>query len=353
MQVIHSRRHFLASASLAMAAGALGVRGSLAAEGPPETATIRLGRFVGICAAPVYTAEALLRAEGFTDVRYVPKPPLDVVARGEADFDIEAAPWVVAQLAAGEPTTALAGIHPGCFELFAYEPIRTISDLRGKRFGIPAFGSSPHLLLAVMAAHVGLDPKKDIDWIVSPTGYSLEMFANREVDAFLGFPPDPQELRARGLGRAILNMATDQPWSQYFCCTVFGNRTFVEAHPIATKRFLRAVLKTADLCTSEPQRVAQRLVDAGFTKRYEYALQSLTELPYASWREFDPEDTVRFFALRLHEGRHYQVDPADDHRRRHRLALPERAQARAEGVSGIAGRILPPGYWVTYGAAVT
>jgi NitT/TauT family transport system substrate-binding protein len=101
MQVIHSRRHFLASASLAMAAGALGVRGSLAAEGPPETATIRLGRFVGICAAPVYTAEALLRAEGFTDVRYVPKPPLDVVARGEADFDIEAAPWVVAQLAAG------------------------------------------------------------------------------------------------------------------------------------------------------------------------------------------------------------------------------------------------------------
>jgi NitT/TauT family transport system substrate-binding protein len=302
MQIVHSRRDFLASASLVAAASVFGTRRSLADEPPPETTTIRLGRFfVGICSAPLYTAEALLRAEGFTDVRYVPKPPLDVVARGEADFDFEAAPWVVAQLAAGEPTTVLAGIHPGCFELFAYEPIRTISDLRGKRFGIPAFGSSPHLLLAVMAAHVGLDPKKDIDWIVSPTGYSLEMFANREVDAFLGFPPEPQELRARGLGRAILNTATDQPWSQYFCCTVFGNREFVRAHPIATKRFLRAVLKTANLCITEPQLVARRLVDAGLTKRYDYALQSLTELPYASWREFDPEDTVRFFALRLHE----------------------------------------------------
>ena len=29
--------------------------------------------------------------------------------------------------------------------------------------------------------------------------------------------------------------------------------------------------------------------------------QSLTELPYAAWREFDPEDTVRFYALRLEE----------------------------------------------------
>jgi NitT/TauT family transport system substrate-binding protein len=47
--------------------------------------------------------------------------------------------------------------------------------------------------------------------------------------------------------------------------------------------------------------VARQLVDAGLIKRYDYALEALTELPYASWRESDPEDTVRFFALRLHE----------------------------------------------------
>jgi len=301
MQMTQSRRDFLASVSAAGAAGVLGNREPLADEGPPETTTIRLGRFPGICGAPVYTAEALLRAKGFTDVRYVPKPPLDAVARGETDFDFDAAPWVVAQLAAGEPITALAGIHPGCFELFAHEPIQTISDLKGKKFGIPTLGSSPHLLLAVMAAHVGLDPRKDINWVASPTGYSIELFAAGEVDAFLGFPPEPQELRSRKIGRAILNTTTDKPWSQYFCCTVFGNREFVRANPVATKRFLRAILKTADLCITEPKRAAQRLVDAGFTKRYDYALQSLTELPYASWREFDPEDTMRFYALRLHE----------------------------------------------------
>jgi NitT/TauT family transport system substrate-binding protein len=99
----------------------------------------------------------------------------------------------------------------------------------------------------------------------------------------------------------ILNTTTDGPWSQYFCCILFGSRDFVRAHPIATKRALRAILKTADLCAAEPQTAARRLIDGGYTERYDYALQALTELPYANWREFDPEDSMRFYALWLHE----------------------------------------------------
>ena len=52
---------------------------------------------------------------------------------------------------------------------------------------------------------------------------------------------------------------------------------------------------------SQPASAAQQLVDAGLVERYDYALETLTEVPYASWREFDPEDTIRFYALRLHE----------------------------------------------------
>ena len=127
---------------------------------------------------------------------------------------------VVFRLDAGVPVTALAGVHSGCFELFAHEPIRTISDLKGKKVGIEVLGSGRHRSSAVMAAYVGLDPHKDIDWVddrptvrppwsCSPSG---------KVDAFLGFPPEPQELRARKIGRVILNTTTDKPWSQYFCC---------------------------------------------------------------------------------------------------------------------------------------
>jgi NitT/TauT family transport system substrate-binding protein len=302
MQIIQSRRHFLTTLSAAGAAGILGSRRSLAEEAPPETTTVRVGDYPNICGAPVDIAEDLLRAEGFTDVRYVPDLPVDAVAQGEIDFDLETAAWVAYQVDAGEPITALAGVHPGCYELFAHEPIQAISDLKGKRVGIAQqLGQSGHLLLTVIAAQVGLDPHKDINWIASATVSPMELFAEGQVDAFLAWPPEGQELRARKIGRIILSLGTDQPWSQYLCCIAFGNSEFVRAHPVATKRFMRAILKAADLCAAEPERAAQQLVDLGFTERYDYALQMLTEIPYASWREFDPEDSLRFYALRLHE----------------------------------------------------
>ena len=71
MHIMQSRRDFLATLSAAGAAGVLGARASLADEGPPETTTIRIGKLGGICLAPQYVADELLRAEGFTDVRYV------------------------------------------------------------------------------------------------------------------------------------------------------------------------------------------------------------------------------------------------------------------------------------------
>jgi NitT/TauT family transport system substrate-binding protein len=86
-----------------------------------------------------------------------------------------------------------------------------------------------------------------------------------------------------------------------------GNMDYLRDHPIATKRVLRAFLKAAEFCAAEPTTAAQRLVEAGYTPRYDYALQALTEvqtlaeLPYGRWREFDPEDTIRFYALRFHE----------------------------------------------------
>jgi NitT/TauT family transport system substrate-binding protein len=95
--------------------------------------------------------------------------------------------------------------------------------------------------------------------------------------------------------------ATDQPWSQYFCSLTSGNREFVQRHPVATKRYLRAVLKAVDVCAADPARAARRLVDGGFTERYDYAVESLSEVRYDVWREFDPEDTLRFYALRLRE----------------------------------------------------
>jgi NitT/TauT family transport system substrate-binding protein len=64
---------------------------------------------------------------------------------------------------------------------------------------------------------------------------------------------------------------------------------------------LRAFLKATDICALEPERIAKSLVEKGFTPREDYALATLRELPYARWREYNPEDSIRFYSLRLHE----------------------------------------------------
>jgi NitT/TauT family transport system substrate-binding protein len=302
MKMIQTRRRFLTTASLG--AAAFGLPRALAAEGPIETTSVRLPKVPSICVAPQDIAEELLRAEGFTDIRYVPTSdtPLESVARGDTDFSGVFAPVLIAGLEQGAAISVLGPMHVGCFEVFGNEQIRSIADLKGRSVGVEAFGSPTHLFLSVIVGNVGIDPGKEINWVTSgPKISPKQLFVDGKIDAFLGFPPEPQELRARGIGRIILDSALDRPWSQYFCCMLFGNKTFVGHYPVATKHVLRAILKADDICANDPAAVAQRLVDGGFAPRYDYALQSLQKLPYDKWREWDAEDTMRFYALRMHE----------------------------------------------------
>jgi NitT/TauT family transport system substrate-binding protein len=306
MPVTQTRRQFLTRISLTGTAGLLRVPSALAAGTGLETTTVRIANLQGICVAPQYVAEELLRAEGFTDVRYVRLAPghntPEGIAGGEVDFGTNFASVLVAGLDRGIELTVLGGVHVGCFELFVNDVTRSLAELKGKRVGITFLGSPGHLFLSAMAAHVGIDPGKDLHWVTSDQpGGAIELFTRGKVDAFLGFPPDTQELRAQHIGRVIVNSALDRPWSQYYCCMLAGNQSFVRNYPVATKAVVRAMLKAADLCVSDPAGAAQRLVDGGFTSRYDYALQTLTEVPYDKWREYDPEDTIRFYALRLHE----------------------------------------------------
>jgi NitT/TauT family transport system substrate-binding protein len=166
---------------------------------------------------------------------------------------------------------------------------------------VAALYGAEYVFLASIAAHVGLDPRRDIAWVVNTPNKSIELFREGKIDVILGFPPIPQQLRAERTGRVLVNSATDRPWSQYFCCLVTAGREFVRRNPVATKAAVRAILKATDVCAQEPERAARRLVASGHTQNYDRALQVMKELHYGRWRDFDPEDTLRFYALRLHE----------------------------------------------------
>ena len=313
-----NRRDLLLAGACAASTGLFwSVAARLRAEGlepPPETTTVRLAKNPVICIAPQYVVSDLLSAEGFTNVVYVQSDAgvaqSKALGNGDLDFTLHFSGPLLLQIDRGVSITFLAGIHVGCFELFVKEGIRSVADLKGRTVGIQALETSQHIFLSAMATLVGLNPVKDIEWVTSASVKPIELFAEGKIDAFLGFPPEPQRLRAQNIGRVIVNSAQDRPWSQYYCCMLAGNREFVRKNPIATKRVVRAMLRATDLCVSEPALVAQRMVDRGFTPRQDYAVQTLADVPYNRWRDYDPEDTIRFYALRLREAGMLKSSPA-------------------------------------------
>jgi NitT/TauT family transport system substrate-binding protein len=314
MPIVQSRRHLLTNIALAgatgftglSAAGLYGGRESVAAEPPPEVTTIRFETDPVICITP-QMVEALLHQEGFTDIRYVDPTESDnvpgvipnMIAHGKVDFGRSFAPDMVIGMDAGAPISVLAGLHSGCFEILGRDDIHRVADLKGRNVGATLEGDKQ--LLTIMTRLIGLDPEKDIRWIGSPTQSSPELFLEGKIDAFLAGPPLLQEVRERHIGHTIASSVTDHPWSDYFCCLLAASTEFTRKYPVATKRVLRAFLKAMDLCASNPGAAAQVFVHQGLTMRYDYAEQLLSEIRYDIWRDYDPEDSVRFYALRLHE----------------------------------------------------
>jgi len=224
-----------------------------------------------------------------------------MMSEGVNDIGMTFAAPLVIGLDRGAEISLLGGVHAGCFELFGSARVSSIKDLKGKTVSVLAKESAQHVFLASIATSVGLDPKRDIDWVYQPAVEGKRLLAEGKIDAYLGFPPDPQELRGMKVGRMLLNSAIDRPWSQYFCCLVAGNRDWVRKHPVAAKRALRAILKGSEVCASDPNLGVKAYVAQGYTPNPDYARQALRELPYGHWRDYHPEETVRFYALRLRE----------------------------------------------------
>jgi NitT/TauT family transport system substrate-binding protein len=324
-----SRRRFLGGVTLVGTAGLLGVHPRpTAAEPPPETPQVRLIQSPDICLAPLYMAEELLRGEGFTDVQYVQgtggQDDIRLAATGATDFIGGFVGRHLAGLDAGDPIVILSGLHIGCFELFGNPQVRSIRDLKGKQVAVTRLTSGRHIFLSVMAGYVGLDPRKDLTWVTDPAATSMQRFADGTIDAFMAFPPEPQELRAKQIGHVVVNTTLDRPWSQYFCCMVVANRDYVQKYPMATKRALRAILKANSICALEPERSARTLVDKWYpTTHYDYALQTIQELPYGQWRAYDPEEHGALLRATHARGGDDQVESATDDRPGHGLAVPQ------------------------------
>lgn len=314
-----SRREFLGGVALTGAAAALGwwPATGTASTGPPlETTTLRLRYWDPACWAPFYLAEPILREEGFTDIRYIAGPGTELpemFKQGRVDLSPEFSVLSMYNVETqGSPLKFLSGLHVGCYALIGSDRVRSVRDLKGRTVwaGSVQYGG-PHLFFSAIVAYVGLDPRKDIKYVWVKKDEALDLFQNNKIDAFISFPPGPQELMAKGIGRLLVDTNVDKPWSQYFCCMVVGRSDFVQNNPIATRRALRAILKATDMVSRDPAAATRELLSRKIIKVRDekFVLQTLKEIPYGRWREYNPEDTIRFYALRMRDTGMLKTNP--------------------------------------------
>lgn len=318
MDVSHSRhwsrRAFLGGLALAWSTSVVALTSEPAtADPPPETKTIRLvfdPTWSSLCYAPLMVAAPLFPAEGFSDVRYVKmvngtQVEVHTLSAGAADMAAVFPTDLINAVDAGVPFVTLMAANGPCLELFGTEHVRTLRDLKGKTVttttGIKEAESA---FLANMLAYIGMDPRKDVHWVINEPDKSIRLLAQGKVDAFIAYPPAVQQTRARKIGHVVFSTTTDRPWSEYACCMIVARRDFVQAYPVATKRALRAIAKAIQLCTSDPARSARFLMDKKFNlgASYDETLQTLRDVPYtAIWRDYDPEASLLAHALLMHE----------------------------------------------------
>ena len=304
-----SRREFLGGLALTGTAAILGWRpelGTAAVEPPPETTRLRIFKGKPACWAPIYVAEPLLREEGFTDVQYVfGQDVVKMSIEGTIDLIGHFSVLGIYNLEhLQNPLKFLSGLHVGCYALIGSTRTRSVRDLKGRTVWAGAIeNDGPHLFFSAIVSYVGLDPRTDVNYAWVDKDEAIRLFRDGKIDALMSFTPGLHELVHKGTGRLLIDTNVDKPWSQYFCCMVSGHSDFIKNNPVATRRAVRAILKANDIVARDPELATRTLIQKKVIKETEYmiTLPELKHIPYDKWRDYNPEDTVRFYALRMRD----------------------------------------------------
>ena len=308
------RRRALLRAGLALGGSAIGAGVAAAcapasaggvsnvALGPPESTTVRIVSVA--CDPALWSADDYLKEEGFSDARILPLA-VGAVARGEGDIGVGYTQWIVTNVDAGKPVVALAGLHTGCGEVWTRPGISSISDLKGKSIDVLSTDAVIDAWYGVWAAllgHVGIDPRKDVNFVADPNANTVERFIQGRSDAILALSNQVPVLRAspNNPGKLLIDMHSDGTWSRYYCCQLVANRDWARQNPIATKRATRALLRANDRVAKDPAAAVMAGVNAGmFTgAMYDTVLATLKNCTF-EWRELDAEASIRFNAVQL------------------------------------------------------
>lgn len=216
----------------------------------------------GTCEAPTFVAlhKGFFKEEGL-DVELL-QAGFDQLKQGLTSGKIDAAQANFAwfkPIEQGMNIKLTAGIHIGCIKAVtpANSGIKTIKDLKGKTIGVDAIGGGPMIALSIKLRESGLNPKTDVQWKAYPGPQLDEAIKKNEIQAYMTWDPFPQMATDNSNYTKLLDIGTDEPFKNEYCCFVGVNGDLVKNNPQKSAAITRALLKAADWVGKNPREAAQ------------------------------------------------------------------------------------------------
>jgi len=266
---------------------------------PPETTTIRIS--LNSCDAPIMAAESFLREEGFTDVQLTDAATATALPAGKVDLGNLFPTALAGALQDGVPVVNLGGIHPGCVDIWAPQSVATLKDLVGHTVVVQAktIQNVPYSDIVLYLKQLGVDPK-DVNFVVQPDADLVKLYLDGKNDAVVLPAAADEALRANpaNKGHSVFSLTTEEPWAHTDCCFVVTTQAWYQAHPIAAKRAMRAILRAADALPADRADAAKAVTDKGLfggAKNFANVHNAVNMLSF-NWRDLDAEKSLRLHA---------------------------------------------------------
>jgi NitT/TauT family transport system substrate-binding protein len=187
-------------------------------------------------------------------------------------------------------------------------------------------GTPPFIFANRVLGANGIDPSKEISWLVFPTGELGLALDKKEVDAIADSEPIGSMLATQGKVRNIADQAADAPYNEEYCCAVLVNGKFHALNPKGAAAATRALLKAAKWVEANPAAAAKLSVEgkylASTVDQNTFAISHLRYVPSVS----GAQTAVRLAAAEMKTAG--MLNPSTDV-----AVLAERAFVRLEGVS--------------------
>src|SRR5712672_4105765 len=234
---------------------------------PAASNKVRVG-YIGLtCEAPIFAAveKGFFREEGLEPelVKCNWATYKDALALGSFDITHHLVMYFLKPIEQGLDVKFLAGIHRGCLRVQAAANgnIHSVKDLRGKRIGVPGMGTPPFIFANRVLGANGIDPGREITWVVFPAGELGLALDKGEVDAVADSEPIGSLLLAQGKVQNVADQALDAPYKDEYCCAVLANGKFLAQNPKAVAAATRALLKSAKWVETNPSAAARMSVE--------------------------------------------------------------------------------------------